>query len=450
MLEHWKNFFHPHEGNDHHPHAYRKASAVALAGVIGLVLVITAAQTGYIRSSDTFLSSVLPSVLVDLTNENRQSQGLPDLKANDTLTQAAQLKANHMAKEGYFAHDSPSGVTPWEWFDAVGYTYQKAGENLAIDFSDSDAVVDAWMDSRLHRENILEEDFTEIGIATAKGEYQGRETVFVVQMFGTPDKRELADRSGDDGGVETVQADENGDDESSTADTTTTTTTTTATQTTSTEDLVAQLQNEVNEIQQEVVQSQGQTVEGTQQEEQTTDTPGTTSDKQETKETSFRADRLAQKPETNSDNTQTSQPDDKQTTTTRAATTSSETTQTNQTTTTTQAHFKQDTFSTPTPAGQVRGLTGVSLLPADEASGFAHFLSQPQLVYQLAFVSIAGLVLLVLMTSIIVEAKHHHWKLAGYSMLALVVLLAIFYAGSQLLFTEPIIAGSQIIFASNF
>jgi len=199
----------------------------------------------------------------------------------------------------------------------------------------------------------------------------------------------------------------------------------------------------VNEIQQEVVQNQGQTVEGTQQ-QQTTDTPSTTTDKQKTKETSPHADKLAQKPETNSDSTQTSQPDDKQATTTQQAATSSETTQTNQTTTTTtttQANFKQDTFPTPTPTRQVRGLTGVSLLPADEASGFAHLLSQPQLVYQLAFVSIAGLVLLALLVSIIVEAKHHHWKLAGYSMLVLVVLLAVFYAGSRLLFTDPVVAG---------
>jgi hypothetical protein len=359
-----------------------------------------------------------------------------------------------MAKEGYFAHDSPSGVTPWEWFDEVEYTYETAGENLAIDFSDSDAVVDAWMDSRLHRENILEEDFTEIGIATARGEYEGRETVFVVQMFGTPDERELAERSGEGGGTETAQAGETDNTESAAADTNTTTTTTTTTtaQTTSTEDLVAQLQNEVNEIQQEVVENQGQTVEGTQQ-QQSIDTPSTTPDKQQTKETSSRADRLAQKSETNSDNTQTSQPDDTQATTTRQAATSSVSTQTNQTTTTTtttQANFKRDTSSTPTPAGQVQGLTGVSLLPADQASGFAHLLSQPQLVYQLTFVSIAGLVLLTLLVSIIVEAKHHHWKLAGYSMLALVVLIGVFYAGSQLLFTEPVIAGSQIIFASNF
>jgi len=204
MFNHWKDFFHPHEGNDHHPHAYRKISAIALACVVGLVLVVTAAQTGYVRNSDTFLSSVLPSVLIDLTNENRQSEGLAGLESNDTLVRAAQLKANHMAEEGYFAHDSPSGVTPWTWFEKAGYTYDHAGENLAIHFSDSKDVVESWMESRLHRENILEEDFTEIGIATAEGEYKGKETVFVVQMFGTPDETELAERQ-QEGGDQVAQ-----------------------------------------------------------------------------------------------------------------------------------------------------------------------------------------------------------------------------------------------------
>jgi len=419
MFNHWKDFFHPHEGNDHHPHAYRKISAIALACVVGLVLVVTAAQTGYVHNSDTFLSSVLPSVLIDLTNENRQSEGLADLEPNKTLQRAAQLKANHMAEEGYFAHDSPTGVTPWEWFEEAGYTYKTAGENLAIDFTDSDAVVEAWMDSRLHRENILEEDFTEIGIATAESEYQGRDTVFVVQMFGTPDEKELAERESESSSDETTQTDES--------------------QATSTDELVAELQNEVNQVQQEVAQ-QDQEVEGTQQEEQVSDGP---ENEQQPDEETTDKNRLAQHSETSSESSNAGQ-EDGQKTTAEKVTTSTETTKTQQpptTTTTTQPHFQPDTFATPTPVGQVQGLSGVSLIPSGQANGFAHVLSQPQLVYKIAFAGIAGLILLVLLISIAVEAKHHHWKLAGYSLLTLVVLLGVFYAGSQLLFVEPTVAG---------
>ena len=64
--------------------------------------------------------------------------------------------------------------------------FAKAGENLAVNFYESHDVVDAWMRSPSHRENILNKDFTEIGIGTARGVYQNKEAIFVVQMFGTP------------------------------------------------------------------------------------------------------------------------------------------------------------------------------------------------------------------------------------------------------------------------
>jgi len=440
MFNHWKDFFHPHEDNDHHPHAYRKISAIALACVVGLVLTITAVQTGYIRSSDTFLSSVLPSVLVDLTHENRQSEGLASLKPNDTLAQAAQLKANHMAENGYFAHDSPSGVTPPASSAPVGYPYEMAGENLAIDFSDSDAVVQAWMESRLHRENILEENFTEIGIATAKGQYQDRDTVFVVQMFARPDDRQLAERqaTSDEQGDELAQAGEN-EDRSVDTDTTTTT------QTTSTQQLVAQLQNEVNNIQQDVVQQQ-EGVEGTQQEAATTETESSAESDTKADESSEN-NRLAQNSEINSSATTDGRSFDRRAATgSNATTASAETTQLQQTSTTStlsgESGFEMVSSGTPTPVGQVQGLSGVSLLPANQASGLQHLLSQPKKTYQLAFLATAGLILLALLASLLVEAKHHHWKLAGYSMTALVVLTGVFYLGSQLLFVEPIVAGS--------
>ncbi len=133
-----------------------------------------------------FLANVLPKVLIDLTNSERFLFSLNQLEVNPLLQEAARRKAEDMAKNSYFAHISPSGVTPWYWFDTVSYNFRYAGENLAINFSDSNDVVKAWMDSPGHRANILSNHFTEIGIATAKGSYQGRETTFVVQMFGRP------------------------------------------------------------------------------------------------------------------------------------------------------------------------------------------------------------------------------------------------------------------------
>ncbi len=128
----------------------------------------------------------MPRVLIDLTNNSRQNYNLGVLALNSTLQEAAQMKANDMAGRSYFAHNSPDGLTPWHWFGQAGYEFLYAGENLAIHFSDSGDVVAAWMNSPGHRANILNDKFSEIGIATSRGFYQGRETVFVVQMFGHP------------------------------------------------------------------------------------------------------------------------------------------------------------------------------------------------------------------------------------------------------------------------
>lgn len=133
------------------------------------------------------LAEILPRVLVDLTNGNRLAFELNQLTVNPLLEAAAAKKAADMAEKSYFAHTSPEGVTPWFWFSDAGYRFVSAGENLAVHFSDSPDVVRAWMNSPSHRANILNQNFTEIGIAMSRGYYQGRPTVFVVQMFGRPD-----------------------------------------------------------------------------------------------------------------------------------------------------------------------------------------------------------------------------------------------------------------------
>lgn len=132
------------------------------------------------------LAAVISAVLVDLTNSDRAAHTVGGLTVNPLLTAAAQAKVDDMAAKGYFAHVSPDGKNSWYWFREAGYSFIYAGENLAVDFSDSGDVVRAWMNSPTHRRNMLDGNFTEIGIATAQGTYQGRPTTFVVQMFGTP------------------------------------------------------------------------------------------------------------------------------------------------------------------------------------------------------------------------------------------------------------------------
>ena len=91
-----------------------------------------------------------------------------------------------MVKNGYFAHTSPSGLTPWYWFGNVGYDFTYAGENLAVNFSDSQDVTRAWLNSPEHRANIMDSNYTQIGIATAQGTYNGQSATYVVELFGSP------------------------------------------------------------------------------------------------------------------------------------------------------------------------------------------------------------------------------------------------------------------------
>lgn len=139
----------------------------------------------FIFPKTDFFADVSRSVILTLTNKQRSESGIAILRENPKLNQAAYLKAKDMLDYDYFAHTSPSGKTPWYWLDLVGYNYQYAGENLAIDFLDSQELFQAWYASSTHRANIINPKFKDIGIAILKGEFRGRETTVVVQYFGT-------------------------------------------------------------------------------------------------------------------------------------------------------------------------------------------------------------------------------------------------------------------------
>ena len=161
--------------------------AFGLMAMLTLVTFIgTNVQALFWQSSDWLVSAVLPAVVVDLTNEQRIDQNKMPLQRNALLDEAAQRKAQHMAENEYFDHYAPDGTTPWSFFKQSGYVYAYAGENLAIHFTDSTEVVEAWMQSPGHRKNIVDDKYTEIGVGTAKGSFNGYDTVYVVQFFGTP------------------------------------------------------------------------------------------------------------------------------------------------------------------------------------------------------------------------------------------------------------------------
>ncbi len=183
----------PPESHQHHParHVFSAPGMLVFSLLLGAILVGAALYASSFLGSSQ-MAAVVSATLVDLANEDREEESLPALTVDPLLVEAAKAKANDMAENGYFAHTSPKGIDPWHWFHQVGYDYQYAGENLAVNFSDSDNVEEAWMNSPEHRANILNGKFTHIGIATAVGTYKDKKTTFVVQMFGTPRSAQAA------------------------------------------------------------------------------------------------------------------------------------------------------------------------------------------------------------------------------------------------------------------
>ncbi len=110
--------------------------------------------------------------IVQLVNQERAKAGLQPLVAKADLNKVAQLKAEDMAKNNYFSHTSPTYGSPFDMMKQFGISYTRAGENIAMGYRTPESVMEGWMNSPGHKANILNKDFTEIGVGfTADGYY---------------------------------------------------------------------------------------------------------------------------------------------------------------------------------------------------------------------------------------------------------------------------------------
>jgi hypothetical protein len=178
--------FIPHPRNNYHPHAISHRMLALLSLLLMTVKIVGISMVAISPAAIAEASAISPSIVISLTNVSRVEGGLTELTANSQLTKAAQSKADDMLAKQYFAHNTPSGDTPWTFIKTAGYSYVTAGENLAIDFTEAESIQTAWMNSPGHRANIMNKSFQEIGIGISKGMYNGHQTTIVVQMFGTP------------------------------------------------------------------------------------------------------------------------------------------------------------------------------------------------------------------------------------------------------------------------
>lgn len=133
-------------------------------------------------------TKLLKDNIITITNKYRKENGgLSLLAENSKLNLSAEKKLQDMFDNQYFEHLSPSDIGVADLGEQVGYEYIFIGENLAMgNFKNDQALVDAWMASPGHKENILNKNYIEIGVAVEKSKFEGSDVWIAVQHFGTP------------------------------------------------------------------------------------------------------------------------------------------------------------------------------------------------------------------------------------------------------------------------
>ncbi|MCD2524856.1 hypothetical protein CHCC15325_0932 [Bacillus licheniformis] len=106
--------------------------------------------------------------VVELTNAERKKQGLKPLTLDEKLSKVARTKSQDMKDNNYFDHNSPTYGSPFDMMKKFGITYRTAGENIAKGQKTPQEVVKAWMNSEGHRKNIMNPNFTHIGVGYVK------------------------------------------------------------------------------------------------------------------------------------------------------------------------------------------------------------------------------------------------------------------------------------------
>ena len=107
--------------------------------------------------------------VVRLVNIERTNRGLQPLTYDWQLARVARYKSQDMKQQGYFSHTSPVYGSPFQMMKNFGITYRSAGENIARGYTTPQAVVTGWMNSSGHRANILNANFTHIGVGYIEG-----------------------------------------------------------------------------------------------------------------------------------------------------------------------------------------------------------------------------------------------------------------------------------------
>jgi len=136
-------------------------------------------------ANNSLASEITADEIIELTNLEREKYGLNKLEENELLNKAAVAKADDIISQQNFSHNF-SDKKFSNWIKEEGYEYSIVGENLAVNFTQSEPMFNAWLASPSHRKNILHESYREIGVAVLSGEWFGEEAIIAVELFGAP------------------------------------------------------------------------------------------------------------------------------------------------------------------------------------------------------------------------------------------------------------------------
>ncbi len=117
--------------------------------------------------------------ILQLVNAERAKTGAKALSANSDCTKLARMKSQDMVNNNYFSHQSPTYGSPFDMLKSNNVSYMYAGENIAMNQS-ADAAFKAWMNSEGHKKNILNPNFTELGVGIAP---KGNGSYIYTQLF---------------------------------------------------------------------------------------------------------------------------------------------------------------------------------------------------------------------------------------------------------------------------
>ena len=174
----------PHPSNNHRAKALHFKTLILIISFLLVSTFLFSSDISPLANKLKALADLSTQELLNFTNQKRAENGLPALVSNSQLEIAAANKASDMFEKNYWAHNSPDGTTPWVFIKQAGYDYVYAGENLARGFVNSEDVVNAWMASTDHRDNLLSENFKDVGFAVKSGTLNGEDTFLIIQEFG--------------------------------------------------------------------------------------------------------------------------------------------------------------------------------------------------------------------------------------------------------------------------